>query len=333
MQSRWLGGILPPKSPVQIFREFQNLAELESEFDQNMKKARTFVPGAFDVKEREMCDLVLVHPLTGEWYPISVEVVHIAPSGVGLQFSNMSAEKFETLEEFIFCSEEEPLTLEPPSAAGRERMELSSPTPAIRVLVPSHFFSEPDEEVETDPGTNSGFILEQPEEPAPSTQSDEGVPPTINDARFLDELSPPSSHPSRPPPRNVQERVRALNMRERDSMARTGTLTERVALERAYGASVWDALLSNSALTGPEVARIAKNGNVTIPHLKQIVSNAAWLAKAEVRRALLTNPRLTPPQIERVLRSLPPAELRQLPKQTAYPPQVRAVAQRLLPRT
>jgi len=115
-------------------------------------------------------------------------------------------------------------------------------------------------------------------------------------------------------------------------MARQGTLSERVALERAYGAAVWDALLSNASLTGPEVARIAKNGNVTQPHLKLIVANASWLTKAEVRRALLTSPRLTEPQIEKVLRALPPAELRQLPQQTAYAPKVRAVARRLLPK-
>ncbi len=149
--------------------------------------------------------------------------------------------------------------------------------------------------------------------------------------------SPPSSETplsrrSVPPPKNVQERVRRLNLREREAMARGGTLTERVALERAYGAAVWDGLLSNAALTGPEVARIAKNGNATIPHLAVIVGNPAWLAKGEVRRALLTNPRLTPPQIERVLRALSPNELKNLPKQTAYAPKVRAVAMRMLSR-
>lgn len=146
------------------------------------------------------------------------------------------------------------------------------------------------------------------------------------------ESNPPSSRLSQPPPKNVQERVRKLNMREREAMARGGTLTERVALERAYGAVVWDGLLANAALTGPEVARIAKNGNATVPHLTLIVSNPTWLAKSEVRRALLTNPRLTPPQIERVLRALPPAELKQLPKQTAYAPKVRAVAMKMLSR-
>jgi hypothetical protein len=145
---------------------------------------------------------------------------------------------------------------------------------------------------------------------------------------------PESESPhSEPPPKNVQERVRKLNARERDHLARQGTLTERVALERAYGSVVWEALLSNPALTGPEIARIAKNGTITQPHLKIIVHNASWLSKGEVRRALLSNPRLTVPHAERVLRALPPAELRQLPTQTAYPPQVRALARKMLPKT
>ena len=113
-------------------------------------------------------------------------------------------------------------------------------------------------------------------------------------------------------------------------MARTGTLEERKALERVYGAAVWTALLANPQLTGPEVARIAKNGAVSQPLLKVIVSSSAWLSKSEVRRALLGNPRLRGPNLERVLRALPRTELLLVPKQTAYPPPVRAAVAKLL---
>jgi hypothetical protein len=132
---------------------------------------------------------------------------------------------------------------------------------------------------------------------------------------------------------NVQARVRKLSVAEREALSRTGTLTERVALERAYGAMVWDGLLSNVALTGPEVARIARNGNLTAPHLKTIVGNLSWLSRPEVRRALLTNPRLSAAYIDKVLRVLPPAELKKVPQQTAYTNQVRAAAARLLGRS
>jgi hypothetical protein len=102
-----------------------------------------------------------------------------------------------------------------------------------------------------------------------------------------------------------------MNAPQRDKLARTGTLTERTALERAFGSLLWDSLLSNAQITPPEVARIAKNGTVSQPTLNQIVANSAWLTKPEVRRALLSNPRLTIPQ-------------------TAYPARVRAQAAKLL---
>jgi hypothetical protein len=113
-------------------------------------------------------------------------------------------------------------------------------------------------------------------------------------------------------------------------MARHGSLSERVALERAFGPAVWEALLSNPLLSTAEVSRIAKNHTVSQPILSTIVSNPGWLVKPEVRRALLSNPRLLESQVEKTLRALPHSELRLVLRQTAYPPRVRNVAKRLL---
>lgn len=292
-------GILRIRAVMQIYAEFDSHEELVREFENNLGKARAFVLGEYEVTERQAVDLVLIHPLTGEWLPLNAEVVYIAspsPSGVGLEILDWSSERSRLIEDFVNSSDEARLSLVLPESPEQERFEIVEANPHL-----------------TDPATPPAKVAPDSEGPS----------------RFS--TSPPSSRRSTPPSKNVQERVRKLNIRQRETMARGGTLTERVALERAYGAAVWDGLLANAALTGPEVARIAKNGNATLPHLTLIVGNAAWLTKAEVRRALLTNPRLTPSQIERVLRALPPAELKQIPKQTAYPPKVRAVAMRLLP--
>jgi hypothetical protein len=131
---------------------------------------------------------------------------------------------------------------------------------------------------------------------------------------------------------NVHERVRQLPVAQRERLARTGGLAERVALERAFGGSVWEALLQNPQLTGAEVARIARNGTAPAPLLVQIASSAVWLSRAEVRRALLQNTRLPESQLERVLRALPSAELRLVGQQSAYPSRVRVVAKRLVGR-
>jgi len=53
----------------------------------------------------------------------------------------------------------------------------------------------------------------------------------------------------------------------------------------------------------------------------------------EVRRALLSNPRLRRDLITRVLKAMPGAELRLVPKQTSYPAAVRDAARKLLSRS
>lgn len=133
-----------------------------------------------------------------------------------------------------------------------------------------------------------------------------------------------------PNSRNLYERIRQLGLRERETTARQGGLTERVALERCYGSSVWEALLQNPQLSVPEVAHIAKNGTLSIPLVSVIVANHAWLANAEVRRALLSNPRATGAHLDRVLKAMPRTELKQLVQASPYRTQVKAAAKKLL---
>jgi hypothetical protein len=129
---------------------------------------------------------------------------------------------------------------------------------------------------------------------------------------------------------SVQERVRGYTSNDALRRAKEADLTERIALERAFGKQVWELLLHNPRISPAEVARIARKGNVTQVVIDTIVANASWLASAEVRRALLANPRVAPAALDKVLRALSRPELALLPKQTAYPPTVRRLAQRLL---
>jgi hypothetical protein len=121
-----------------------------------------------------------------------------------------------------------------------------------------------------------------------------------------------------------------LTLREQVAKARSGGLTERIALERVYGAAVWENLLQNPQLTPPEVARIAKKGNVPRPLLATICANRSWLSSPEIQRALLSNPRLDGGNITKVLRALSRADLQKVPTQTAYRFAVRDAAKRML---
>jgi hypothetical protein len=145
------------------------------------------------------------------------------------------------------------------------------------------------------------------------------------------ERGPAGTDARRRAPASVLERVRALPAHQQQSLARSGELHERVALERVCGETVWEGLLQNPKLTVPEVARIARKGTVPRALLDQICDNASWLRAGPVQRALLTNPRLGSEALTKVLRALPRRDLKLIDKQTAYPASVREAARRFKP--
>ncbi len=140
----------------------------------------------------------------------------------------------------------------------------------------------------------------------------------------------PAVRDSKRSPLNAHERLRGLSPAQQAKVAMGNDVNERIVLERIYGKAVWEVLLHNQRLTPPEVVRIARMGAVPLPQLELICSNPGWLSSGQVRRALLANRRLSPAMIEKVLRVTPKHELKLLPKQTAYPAQVREVARRML---
>ncbi|MCP4679027.1 MAG: hypothetical protein GY854_26755 [Deltaproteobacteria bacterium] len=131
-------------------------------------------------------------------------------------------------------------------------------------------------------------------------------------------------------PQNLHARLRGMSVVEQHKVARGPNVTDRVALERIYGKSVWEMLLHNPRLTIPEVSRIARMGTIPRPLLETIVSNSTWLNTPHVRRALLGNPRVTGEMVNKILRVMPRNELRLVPKQTSYPSVVRNAARKFI---
>jgi hypothetical protein len=156
------------------------------------------------------------------------------------------------------------------------------------------------------------FIGEAQPEPAAS----EGAEPTADE--------------NGDPAKGLYERIRELKSHERDIVARQGSLPERVALERCFQGAIWEGLLQNPQLTPPEVARIAKNPGLPAALAASIAGNAAWLSKPEIQRALLGNPRVSGPVLERVLKAIPRGELNLVATQASYRAPVRQAAKKLL---
>ncbi|MBW2421655.1 MAG: PilZ domain-containing protein [Deltaproteobacteria bacterium] len=128
---------------------------------------------------------------------------------------------------------------------------------------------------------------------------------------------------------NVAQRVRSYSTAQQLKAGREGDLPTRIALERVYGKGVWEPILQNPRVSPPEVSRIARKGNLPKPALESITANTKWLASGEIRRALLSNPRLTGMALDKVLRALPKPELTLAANQTTYSGAVRQAAKKL----
>lgn len=154
-----------------------------------------------------------------------------------------------------------------------------------------------------------------------TVEAAQAAPPNVDDAGAddADEAT-----------QTLQERIRHLTMVEQQRVATRGSLPERIALERTFGPSVWEALLHNQRLSIPEVARIAQKGTLPRPLVELIAATSAWASAPVVQRALLGNPRSSPQVVARVLSSLSRSELTIVVQQTAYPSAVRVAAKKLL---
>jgi len=284
-----------PKPELQVSPK--SVVALRELYEKELRHHRIFVAGCFSLTHREPCSLVLMHP-SGTTFTIPAEAVYLKPddpgAGAGLDLIGLDANRLAELESFI-----------------------NQPGPNVDVTDTSGADAEPMDQSRAD-----ADFLDQPDTDAAFTNQ------TDADANFTNQSGADSTS-SKKAPVNIHERIRQLTLRERDVIGRSGTLAERVALERAFGGSVWEALLQNPQLTAPEVARMAKNGSLPIPLVGVIVSNGGWLGSGEVRRALLSNPRVSGLNLDRVLRATPRVELKQVAQMTAYRSEVRAAAQKL----
>jgi hypothetical protein len=273
---------------------------LRVEYERNLRKGRAFVPGPSPLLERQRCRLTLRLPEATP-FTLHAEVVYLKPDepgqGVGLRLDPWGPEEQASLLAFV----EEPERVQEDPLGG---------------LIP----------VEDDPLGGLIPVEEGPDDTqGPTDQPGEGLEEAQETEE--DEAGGPRE------PRSalgLQERVRRMTAIEQQRLAQHGSMQERILLERTFGPAVWEALLGNPRITTPEVARIAKKGSIPRPLIDTIAGNSAWLATAEVQRALLSNPRTGPHLLPRILRSLSRTDLALVPQQGSYPSAVRAAAKKLL---
>jgi hypothetical protein len=283
---------------AELTLRYAGAEELEQDFESNLRKGRAFVPGASGLPQRAPCTLHIEHPDGSSTLDLPAEAVWISENpdalGVGLELLNFTAEARDSLRAFVASASEPPRA----RSGTRPRQLPPSTEEASANAAPT---VRPPGDLSFDPAALDSY------EEAPAS-----------------ELTPVE--------RNLHDRVRSLSLADRDAMARQGNMPERVALERRYGGSVWEALLQNPAITTREVCRMAKSGNLATSLLSLIVSNAGWLADPGIRNALLQNPRVGGLQLERVLRGLSQNDLAHVSENTGVRMQVRQAAKRLIRR-
>jgi hypothetical protein len=275
-----------------------------------------FVPNAVMALNEE-CELVLLGNGDDE-VRVQAIVVFANASGIGLQLHNCDAELKQQIAALA-------------AGVGVEIPPAAAPLPNARIANAS--LSAPvDARIPSAPLAAPGDAG-SPSAPLDSTGGVDALPLDLeSDAgAALDAAdSADGETEAKKTAAGLHDRMRGLTMAMQIKMAHTGEASERIVLERLYGKNVWEGLLRNPRLTGPEVARIARMGALPRPLMEIIVGNGGWLQIPEVRRALLSNPRLATDHIMRILRILPKHELKLAAQQTAYPLAVRDVAKKLL---
>jgi hypothetical protein len=292
--------MLPTRVELRLVIDLPTADDVAREWRAHLSCGGAFVAGA-RVDANESCVLVLVGPRGS--LELAARTVWTGDGGVGVQLDGWDGALKERLERWVEDAQQAPR----PSIPVLPTVRFGASTPApVEELAPLDLGDPTIDEAETE-------------------AEDEAETEAETEAEAEDEELARD-----PVARNVFERLRNLSVVEQLKIARAGEVHERMALERLYGKTVWDALLRNPRITHPEIARIARMGSLPRPLLELIVGNTAWLRSPEVRRALLANLRLTPDMITRVLRFLPKHELRLVPQQTAYPNPVRDAARRIL---
>ncbi len=118
------------QSLPRITMRFDGVDALEREIESNLGFGRAFVPGAADVRERQRCELVLVHPVSGASLRFEAEAVWVKQeepgAGVGLELAEFDTEASERLRAFAAEEKAENKASPPDNVYARVRSYTTS---------------------------------------------------------------------------------------------------------------------------------------------------------------------------------------------------------------
>lgn len=110
------------------------------------------------------------------------------------------------------------------------------------------------------------------------------------------------------------DKIRNLSRIEKLLLAPKADRSERQVLIQDPDAQVIFSLLKNPRITTEEVIRIARSPVLSSIAAELITKTTIWASNAEIRGALVHNPRTPPPLAIKLLPTLPEPEIRQIAK-------------------
>lgn len=113
------------------------------------------------------------------------------------------------------------------------------------------------------------------------------------------------------------DRLRGMPRAEKLVYAARAERNERLVLVQDPDPQVLYALLKNTRVTVDEVVRVAKSAYLTYQTAELILKTTQWAANAEVRTALVHNPKTPPTFALRLLPTLPEAEVKAIARGAA----------------
>jgi hypothetical protein len=306
---------------AQLLLGFVDEAALRREYDTNLRHGRAFIAGASGIERLAACTLRLMRSDTFDMLELDAQVVLVSDAepmrGIAVQLTGSGWR--EQLAHFVGA---QPLVKEPPNAPSPAE---EAPPVTARGPQPTSPQSEPPPitpRVSVSPALLAGATDRNEAE---STASPTDETPTSSEAEDEDaEKYINREHAER------RQRIRNMSAADRGRVAHGSSLEDRVLLERIFGSAVWEMLLRSTTLTPPEVANIARKGSLSVPLIELVADNPNWIRQDVVRRALLSNPRIPPHTIMKVLHAVPRNELKIMAEgATTYPAKVRSALQTL----
>jgi hypothetical protein len=154
------------------------------------------------------------------------------------------------------------------------------------------------------------------------------VPATETDAPIVDVGDTPPPPPADEPEPSTLQRLAAMNIAQRMSVAMKGSREERAVLIRDPNKIVTAAVLSSPKLTETEVEGFAKMGSISEEVLRVIARNRSWMKRYGVVLALTKNAKTPVGLSMNLLQRLTEKDLRMLSTDRNVPEVLRTTARR-----